>query len=431
MGLPLRSRRLARWLEGASAAAFAAFAIGAAFAAYFSMYAFRRPFAAASYSGQELWGWQLKSALIVSQTIGYTISKYLGIKVCSEAARHRRAPLLVGLIALAQATLFLFALAPPYLQAPAMLLNGLPLGMVWGLVVWYLEGRRSSEILLAGLSCSYILASGAVKDVGRALMQQLGVAEAWMPAAAGLCFLPIFLAAVWLLDHLPDPNRADVEARVEREPMLRARRSRFARQFLPGLAMLFAVYFFLSAYRDYRDQFGVEIFRALGFEGQPALFTMSESLVTLGVIVSLAFLNAIKDNRLGLLGAFVIMTTGAALLGGATLALEAGLIDGFWWMVLVGLGAYLAYVPYGSVLFDRLIASTRVAGTAVFAIYLADAIGYTGTVGVYIWKESAQRQASPLGFFKGFTWLLFVLGVALLAASCVYFLGKSRRAHSS
>ena len=45
-------------------------------------------------------------------------------------------------------------------------------------------------------------------------------------------------------------------------------------------------------------------------------------------------------------------------------------------MILNGLGVYLAYVPYGSVLFDRLIASTGVVSTAVFAIYVADFIGY-------------------------------------------------------
>ena len=44
-----------------------------------------------------------------------------------------------------------------------MFFNGLPLGMIGGLVVRYLEGRRASELLLAALSCSFIVASGAVK----------------------------------------------------------------------------------------------------------------------------------------------------------------------------------------------------------------------------------------------------------------------------
>ena len=43
-------------------------------------------------------------------------------------------------------------------------------------------------------------------------------------------------------------------------------------------------------------------------------------------------------------------------------------------MILIGLGAYLAYVPYGSVLFDRIIAHTKFIRTAVFAIYVADAM---------------------------------------------------------
>jgi hypothetical protein len=40
------------------------------------------------------------------------------------------------------------------------------------------EGRRTSELLLAGLSLSFIIASGVVKDFGRALMDG-GVAQWW------------------------------------------------------------------------------------------------------------------------------------------------------------------------------------------------------------------------------------------------------------
>jgi hypothetical protein len=269
-----------------------------------------------------------------------------------------------------------------------------------------------------------------VKDAGRALLG-LGVSEAWMPAATGACFLPLFLIAVWLLDQLPEPNRADIEARVEREPMRASERGAFVRQFLPGLLMLFVVYFFLSAYRDYRDNFGFELFRGLGYQGTPGDFTFTESWVTFGVILSLALLNLIKDNRRGLLGAYAIMATGSILLGGATAALDAGLIDGRAWMTLSGLGAYFAYVPFGSVLFDRLIASTRVVGTSVFAIYLADAIGYTGALSMYLWKLAAQSQTAPLKFFKGFTWLLCALGTVLLVGSCGYFLAKSRRQRHS
>jgi hypothetical protein len=116
------------------------------------------------------------------------------------------------------------------------------------------------------------------------------------------------------------------------------------------------------------------------------------------------------------------MTAGVALLGLSTLALEAGLINGFWWLTFTGLGSYLAYVPYGSVLFDRLIASTRVVATAVFAIYLADAIGYTGSVGIQLYRDLAASDLSRLGFFKGFTYFMSALGMVCLVSSCLYFL---------
>src|SRR5262249_15429469 len=182
--------------------------------------------------------------------IGYALSKYLGIKVCSEATHGRRAGLLVGLILCAEAALLLFALTPPTVQVVALFLNGLPLGMVWGLVVRYLEGRRTSEFLLAALSCSFIVSSGVVKDVGRFLMK-CGVSEAGRPVAVVLLFLPPFLASVWFLDQLPPPDVADVAARARRQSMNSRQRRDFTWQFLPGLVLLLVVYFFLTAYRDF------------------------------------------------------------------------------------------------------------------------------------------------------------------------------------
>src|SRR5262245_61448458 len=120
----------------------------AAFATYFAMYAFRKPFAAAEFAGLTLFGSgiQLKTAFVISQIIGYALSEYIGIKVCSEVTRRRRAVMLVGLVLTAEAALVLFALLPADLKIIALFLNGLPLGMVWGMVVRYLEGRRTSEL---------------------------------------------------------------------------------------------------------------------------------------------------------------------------------------------------------------------------------------------------------------------------------------------
>ena len=141
---------------------------------------------------------------VVSQLLGYTLAKYVGTKVVSEAGRARRMWMLIGLIAFAEFALLLFAILPPEWKVAAIFLNGFPLGMVFGLVVRYLEGRRTSDILLAGLACSFIIASGVFKDIGRALLAGDAIrffsipfpnpfpplSEFWMPVATGLLFAP-------------------------------------------------------------------------------------------------------------------------------------------------------------------------------------------------------------------------------------------------
>lgn len=419
----LRSPRFSLWLGRLPQGLFSAFAIASAFMTYFCMYAYRKPFTAASYEGARLFSTDvaLKSALVASQILGYATSKYLGIKFCSEVTRPRRPYMLLGLIAAAEGALLAFALLPGEWKIVAIFFNGLPLGMVWGLVVWYLEGRRASDVLLSGLCCSFILSSGVVKDVGLWLMGSHGVSEAWMPFCTGLLFLPLFVMSVWLLDHLPEPSAADVAARTEREPMYRSDRLAFVRSFLGGLILLFVAYFFLTAYRDFRDNYGVEIFRDLGFAGKPAIFTRTETPIAFGVMVAMALLNLISNHRLGLLAAHLLMAAGVGLIGAATALFDTGYLGGIAWMTLVGMGSYLAYVPFNSVLFDRLIASTRVIGTAVFAIYLADAIGYTGSIGAMLVNDLGFTAASRLTFFRGLSYFMCGVGLATLLPSAVYF----------
>jgi phosphonate degradation associated HDIG domain protein len=421
-----------RWLSDRLAAApkpvFVAFAMTAAFATYFCMYAFRKPFAAARFEGEHFLGGEvaLKTALVVSQVLGYTLSKYIGIKVCPEVRPGRRAGMLVLLVLAAEAALVLFAVLPRDLKVVAIFFNGLPLGMVWGLVVWYLEGRLTSELLLAGLACSYIVSSGAVKDVGRYLMAAHGVSEAAMPVLTGALFLPPFLLAVWLLSRLPPPTAADHAARVVRTTMDRPSRVAFLRALFAGLVLLFAARLLTTAFRDYRDNYGVELFDALGYHGNPALFTRTEIPVAFGVMIALALLNLIRNNRAGVVGAHVIMGVGLALMALATLLLDAGVVSGLVWMILVGLGSYMAYVPHDSVVFDRIIASTRVAGTAVFAIYIADAVGYTGSIGLPLVKDLLFPRVDRLTFFRAFTYAVSLGGTAMLVASGVYFYRRHR-----
>jgi hypothetical protein len=419
------THRVTRWLVRASPGLFALYAVTMAFTTYFAMYSFRKPFAAAHFSGALFGALDLKSALIISQLAGYALSKFLGIKFNSEMRPGQRAWALVFLILWAEVALVLFAVLPAPGKVIALFLNGLPLGTVWGVVFSFLEGRRTSEILGVGLSCAYVVASGAVKSIGKTLLDA-GISEAWMPATTGLLFMPLFFGAVYGLSLVPPPSAEDVAARTEREPMSGPERRQFLRRFLPGLLMLVLVYFFLTAYRDFRDNYAAEIWADLGLGDQASVFTITELPIALSVMLVLSLLYLVKDNRLGLLLTYVIMATGALLVGVGTLLFDGGNIGPTTWMILVGLGLYLGYVPYGCVLFDRTIAALGIVATAVFLIYVSDAVAYGGSVGVVLYKNLGEANISKLQFFRYFSYATSGVCLVLLATSGRYFLRRAR-----
>ncbi|MEM6992216.1 MAG: DUF5690 family protein, partial [Myxococcota bacterium] len=347
-----------------------------------------------------------------------------GIKFVAEITPSRRAAALLTLVGLAELALIVFGAVGPTGKVVAIFFNGLPLGAVWGLVFGFLEGRRTSELLGAGLSAAYIVASGAVKSVGAATMQW-GVPETWMPATTGLLFAPVFVIAVWALRQLPPPNAEDAAARTKREPMHGPARRAFVLRFGFGLFALTALYTVLTAYRNFRDDFAKEIWAALGHGDEPQIFTVSEVPVALTVLAALALIYRIQDNRRAFFAIHWLMMAGTAMLAVATLAFDAGIIDGITWMILLGIGLYLAYVPYGCVLFDRLIATTNAVGTAVFMIFVTDAFGYVGAIATNLIKNFSGAELSWLAFFRGFSYVTAAVCTVSFMASAWYFAGRT------
>jgi hypothetical protein len=219
-----------------NSALFCVWSIAAAFCTYFCMYAFRKPFTAGEYAGETLAGVEYKTVLVVAQVLGYTLSKFIGIKVVSEISAGRRAIAIAGLIGVAEVALVGFALVPAPWNFAALFFNGLPLGMVFGLVLSYLEGRRLTEALSAGLCASFILSSGVVKSVGRSLVLDYHVDEYWMPALTGLIFAPPLALSIWMLTRIPPPDATDVEHRTERKPLTRIDRWAFFTKYSVGLS---------------------------------------------------------------------------------------------------------------------------------------------------------------------------------------------------
>ncbi len=178
---------------------------------------------------------------------------------------------------------------------------------------------------------------------------------------------------------------------------------------------------FLTAYRDFRDNFAREIWDALGFGDQPLIFTYSEIPITLLVLVSLALVMIIRNNRKALFTIMGMMMGGSVLIGISTLAFQMKLIGPAPWMILVGMGLYLGYVPFGCILFERLIAAVGFIGTAGFLIYVSDAFGYLGSVALLLYKNFGTPELSWLRFFVNISYVTALVSVVFFVFSLVYF----------
>ena len=403
-----------------------ALAGAASFTAYFAMYAFRKPFTAATYDAPDGWSYALdfKIALVIAQVLGYALSKAIGIKVISELGRKGRGAAIIGLIGFSWLALVLFAVAPPPLKVVALFFNGLPLGLIWGLVFSFIEGRRTTEAIGAILCASFILSSGVVKSVGVWTMQALSISEYWMPAATGALFFPALGLSVWALTRLPPPTTQDEAARTPRRPMDKAARKAFLSQFGPGMALLILAYILFTAFRDFRDNFAAEFWRAMGRGGDAAVFSLSEAPVAAIALAGLAAMMWIRSNGAAFFLTHALMIFGAAAIGLSTYAYQAGWIDGLAWMIAAGAGLYICYTPYNAVLFERLIAASRHAGNAGFLIYLADTFGYGGSIGLLLLKNFATVDLDWLSFFIAGAYIASILSVLLILASAFYFAAR-------
>ena len=419
--------RLRQALIRANPVIFTAVAGLAGFCAYFSMYAFRKPFAAATFEAVPGWHFALdfKVALVLAQVFGYALSKLIGVKFVSEISPAGRAAAILALIGMAWLALVAFAVLPAPWNVAAFFFNGLPLGMIWGLVFGYMEGRRVSEVLGAILCTSFIVSSGVVKSLGAWLLS-IHVDRFWMPATAGVVVFPLLFFSVWILSQLPHPDAADEAARVRRAPMDAAERRVFLATYAPGIILLVVSYVLLTAFRDFRDNFSAEVWTALGYGKVAGVFTASELPVAAISLVALAAVMAVRDNRRALLVVHGIVVGGYVLLGAATWAFQTHLIAPLPWMILVGAGLYLAYTPFNAVLFDRLIAFSGRVATAGFLIYVADASGYLGSAALVVWRNFGAVKLDWLQFFILSAYATSIVGAVLTTLAGVYFSRQAR-----
>jgi MFS family permease len=417
---------ITKWLKRTSLLNFTLYAAIASFCLYTCIFSLRKTFGVATYQGLSYWGIDYKVWMVTFQVIGYMISKFIGIKVVSELKSNYRTKGILLMVSIATISWLLFAITPRPYNLIFLFSNGLPLGMVWSLVFGYLEGRRTTEVLGASLSVSFIFSAGFGKTIGGLVMRDWGISEFWMPFVSACLFFAPLLLFLWLIDKLPPPSIEDEVLRTKRQPMTGTERMAFIKTFGPGLLLLILSYALLTAFRDFRDNFSAEIWKSLGYGNKPGIFAQTETPISIIVLVTIASLMIIKKNRLALVINHLIVLMGMLLVGISTLLFERGLIDAPLWMTLVGMGLYFGYIQFNSIFFDRLLAAFQYVGTVAFLINLADSFGYVGSMSVLFYKQFGQGNLSWLNFFITGGYVLSIVGSLLMLTSLFYFYNKHK-----
>ena len=409
------------WLQRSPAWVFVLYVSLSSFVVYACMYGFRKPFTAASYEGIHFFGISYKVVLVIAQVLGYMLSKFFGIRIIAGMDPSKRAGFIIKLILTAWISLLLFGLVPAPYNFIFMFINGLPLGMVWGLVFGFLEGRRTTELMGAILSTSFIFASGLAKTVGKSMMLYAGISETWMPFVAGAVFIGPLLLSTWLLNQTPPPSPEDIASRTIRLPMGKEQRRNFLKIFGLALIPIITAYAMLTVLRDFTEDFANELWSETGFRNNADVFAGTSTIVSLIVLAVIGGFFLIKNNFRAFQLNNVIIIGGFLLAAGATVAFHLHLISSVAWIITASAGLYLGYVPYNCFYFERMLAAYKIPGNVGFLIYIADAFGYLGTVVVLLVKEFVHIRYTWVDFFTGMFYVSAALSVMFVLWSSILF----------
>jgi MFS family permease len=271
------------------------------------------------------------------------------------------------------------------------------------------------------MAVSFIVSSGFVKTVAKWIQLTYQVQENWIPFYTGLVFLIPVIILVYLLEKIPNPTALEAAEKSLRVPMDKNERKRFFNMFSFGLVSFIFIYILLTLFRDIRDNFAADIWLELGYGNSAGIFTSTELPIAVSVLVLIASMIYIKNNKLAFQISQIIILAGFMLCGVSTFLFMQQIISGYVWIILVGLGLYMGYIPFNCILFDRMIATFKIKGNVGYFMYLVDSFGYLASVFVIIAKGSMGISISWTYFYSNGVLFLSIIGSLISITTLLYF----------
>lgn len=372
----------------------------------------------------------LQEALTIVYCVAFGLAKFPAVHVMSSAIYFRhRLQFLSTLVVLSAALCTLplaFSGGAPKTTLCGLFLGCFPSSMLYGGLVSYVEGRRSTELIIAVVHFSMVFSGSASRGTATAVLS-LGVSDCWMPAVIACVVTPLILVVLWVLDRSPPPSPADIASRTQRRAMTGQERAAFVGNFRPGLLLLLVAYSMLTAVRFLRDLFSRDLFTAANGGVTPSSFVFAiadlpGAVLAAGVLIAFV---SFEDSSHALRIMILTMAAFIAVMLLVTWLFSAGMVDGVIWQIMLGAGLYGTYSIACMPIYDRLVsASGHASATCTFLVFYNDMAGYAAAVVLIVWKTFGASNTSPQSILDQFIWASTMLCASIavcLIASYQYF----------
>ena len=143
-----------------SIALYAAFV---SFGTYVFIFGFRKSFTVCTFDGLTFGPIAFKTALVISQMLGYLLAKFYGIKFISGLKKVNRYKIIFLLTGISWLAWLLFALVPAPYNVAFLFLNGFPLGMLWGCCFFLCRGTKNHRLYWSCVSGKFYFFIGLGK----------------------------------------------------------------------------------------------------------------------------------------------------------------------------------------------------------------------------------------------------------------------------
>ena len=380
------------------------------------MYAIRKPFTALVYS-QDILGYGIKSWMVLAQLLGYTLSKFVGIKWLGELNRNHRFRMIVLILTSATIPLLLMGFSNCKYWPIWMLLNGFPLGLIWGIVFSYIEGRNLTELIGAILACTFIFSSGFVKSIA-ILLQESHFSLEFIPFYVAIIFLIPAIIFSYLLEKMPKPSNEEILANAPRTALTKSERKAINKKYFGFLFAIVLLYGFLTLLRDIRDNFGAEIMSGLHIYNAKNL-TQLESIITIIMLVSIPFISRVKNHYNAILITIVATFIGGLICISTSILFKNQVIDGMGLLLFSGGGIYVGYILINISIMNRLIGFNGTPANSGFLVYMADSAGYLCSL--FISGFALFSKKGELPWLNWFQNLIFFGGIIVMLFAVVAF----------